>query len=136
MDYVNFYGRHYTSRVIKPLKKGNIDINTRAIIAAMKNYPIGFISHPSARMAVDIKEVAKAAAEYGTYLEINEKGNALTVEDIVLSKELGVKFIINSDAHVVSDIGKVVESIALAGAAGLVDADIVNANKLPIFRRL
>ena len=134
-DYLNFYGRHYTAQLIKPLKKGNIDINTRAIIAAMKNYPIGFISHPSARIEVDIREVAKAAVETGTFLEINEKGNELTVEDIIASKELGAKFIMNSDAHVVSAVGKVEKSIILAEAAGLTAEDIVNVEKLPVFRR-
>jgi len=134
-DYINLYCRHYTSNLFKPMKKGNIDINTRAVTEAIKNYPIGFISHPSARMPVDILEVARTAAQFGTFLEINEKGNELSIEDIKGLKKLGVKFIINSDAHDVKAIGKVERSIALAEAAGLLDEDIMNSNKLPNFRR-
>ncbi len=134
-DYVNFYARHYSARLIKPMTQTNIDINTRAIVEAMKKYPIGFISHPSARMSVDIVEVAKVAAATGTYLEINEKGNELSVQDIVRSKELGARFIINSDAHRVDAVGRVEKSVALAEAAGLTMDDIVNVGKLPTFRR-
>ena len=134
-DYLNLYCRHYSSQIIKSMKQGNVDINTRAVTEAIRNYPIGFISHPSARMAVDILEVAGVAAEFGTFLEINEKGNELSIEDIIASQKLGAKFIINSDAHVVKDIGKVEKSIALAEAAGLIEEDIMNVNKLPNFRR-
>jgi len=77
------------------------------------------------------------AALKGTFLEINEKGNNLSIQDIKTIKNSGAGIIVNSDAHKPSAVGNFKKSIELIKLSGLLDADIVNANydKGPIFRR-
>lgn len=45
--------------------------NTEALVAAVRNNPLTFISHPGLMMAVNLDEVARACAVTGCALEIN-----------------------------------------------------------------
>ena len=54
----------------------------------------------------DYLEVAKAAADYGTYLELNAKKEHLTDEQLMeIVQKTDVRFIINSDAHSADRVG-------------------------------
>ena len=52
-----------------------------------------------------MEEVAKAARDYGTYIELNAKKRHLSDEDLARVRDTGVRFIIDSDAHSVDRIG-------------------------------
>lgn len=52
-----------------------------------------------------MEEVAKAARDYGTYIELNSKKKHLSDEELERVRDTGVRFLVNSDAHSVDRIG-------------------------------
>ena len=82
-----------------------IRFNTNCYVNAIKNNPIDVITHVGYMCFCDPVEVAKAAADYGTYIEINTKKTHLTDEQWLKVIETGVKFVVDSDAHSVDRIG-------------------------------
>jgi DNA polymerase (family X) len=81
---------------------------TRRIISAIENPNVDIISHPTCRLlgerdpvAVNMEEVFKAAKQNNTALEINAMPSRLDLKDthIYRAREMGVKLIINTDAH-------------------------------------
>lgn len=87
--------------------KGQVKRNTKMFIQTIKNRKIDVITHPGYMLPVDYTELGKVCAEVGTYIEISSRH---VVPDEKGLKELidtGVKFIINSDAHELYQIGHV-----------------------------
>ena len=81
---------------------------TERIIKAMENPNVDIISHPTGRILkqrdeyeIDFAKILKVAKETGTILEINANPYRLDLNDknIRKAKEIGVKMIINTDAH-------------------------------------
>jgi DNA polymerase (family 10) len=81
---------------------------TNRIIIAMKNPHIDIIAHPTGRLLgkraaynLDIEKILRVAKETNTILEINSFPQRLDLNDINIKRaiEIGVKLIINSDAH-------------------------------------
>lgn len=88
---------------------------TRRIIAAMEDPSVNVIGHLSGRyigrrpgIELDIDAVLEAAAETGTAIEINSALQRLDASADVLRRahELGVMFLIDTDAHHVSELGE------------------------------
>ena len=63
------------------------------------------ITHLNYSCFCDVTEVAKAARDYGTYIELNSKKIHLTDEELCAVRDTGVRFIIDSDAHSVDRVG-------------------------------
>lgn len=84
-----------------------IKYNTECYVNAVKNNPIDVLTHIGYGCVCDAVEVAKAAADYGTLIEISTKKSHLTDEEWVKVIDTGVNFVINSDAHSVDRIGDV-----------------------------
>ena len=83
-----------------------VEYNTKAYINAIKNNPIDAVTHLNFLCPANALEVAKCAADYGTYIELNSKKRHLTDEelnDIIQKTE--ARFIINSDAHAARRVG-------------------------------
>lgn len=95
-----------------------IRYNTNALINAIKKNPIDVVTHLGYQSFCDAVEVAKAARDYGTYIELNSKKVHLSDEELVKVYNTGVRFIIDSDAHSVSRVGDtklVEETLARVG---------------------
>lgn len=105
-DFWNMLVRNsiYTTFHFKP-SKSLIRYNTNAYINSIKNYPIDAITHLNFLNFCDVVEVAKAARDYGTYIELNSKKTHLSDEELQKVVDTGVRFIIDSDAHSVDRIG-------------------------------
>ena len=87
---------------------------TNALVQAIKKNPIDIITHLNYSCYLDPVEVAKVAADYGTYIELNSKKVHLTDEQLYNVCKTGVRFVINSDAHSpdrVADISLVEEML-------------------------
>jgi putative hydrolase len=95
---------------------GMID-NTKGVINAIKNKEIDIISHPYAHYMCDIEKVADAAVKKNKFLELNNSTFKYNMERcpwqvdqarkmIDVLKECNHKLIINSDAHIASDVGE------------------------------
>lgn len=104
-------------------------INTKSVIEAMYKNDIDILTHPGAKASIDTKEVAKAAVQNDTALEINSSHGHMTVEYIKIAMKEGAKFVISSDAHKPEDIGNVEKGINRAIEAGLSVDSIINAEE-------
>lgn len=127
IDYHHIYVKNYLYRLKKVKNYRIIQDNTDTMIKAINNYKIDFITHPGARIPMDINKLAIGASKVGTALEINANSNVMTVEEIKNAASSGVKFVINSDAHTPTDVGNFKSGPNLAKEAGLTKEQILNA---------
>ena len=82
--------------------------NTKAYINAIKNNPLDAVTHLNYYCPADTLEVAKCAADYGTYIELNAKKQHLTDEQLSqIVAKTQARFIIGSDAHSAARVGEV-----------------------------
>lgn len=100
--------------------------NTDAVINAMKNYDLLYITHPGDKGRVDIQAIAKVAEETGTGLEINGHHNRLSADMLSSIKEKNIKFYIGSDAHRPQDVGNFDKALEIVEKSGLKLEKIVN----------
>ena len=81
---------------------------TRRILRAIENPLVDVVAHPTCRLlpgrepvSVDMEVILQAAAKNKTALEISAMPSRLDLKDIHIyrARELGVKLVINTDAH-------------------------------------
>ncbi|HEV2841997.1 MAG TPA: DNA polymerase/3'-5' exonuclease PolX [Chthoniobacterales bacterium] len=108
---------------------------TRRIIRATSNPFVTMLAHPTGRLllkrdpyAVDVPAIIDAAAETGTWIEINAAPKRL---DLAwrwwpLAKEKGVKCVINPDAHRTERLQELWFGIGVARKGWLTKADVMN----------
>lgn len=109
--------------------------NTKTIINVIKRNPVDVITHLNFCSFANAGEVAKACADYGTYLELNSKKIHLTEKEIEQVLKTDVRFVINSDAHSPNRVGEIslVENNILANGFPLDRIDNIDG-RLPDFR--
>lgn len=90
----------------KSLEEKIIEYATDTMIKATYKYDIKFLTHPGAKFFVDATRLA-TEMNPNTLLEVNNKHGFLTVEQLRELKNLDVKFIVNSDAHTMVNVGNV-----------------------------
>lgn len=110
-----FYGvgNIFSRKFKKNPSLATIKRNTNAYINAIKNNPIDAITHLNFLCPCDTLEVAKCAADYGTYVELNSKKTHLSDEQLCdIVAKTSARFIIDSDAHSAERVGdtKIVEA--------------------------
>ena len=116
---------------------GTMAENTRATIRAIENPLINIIGHPDdGRFPVDFDEIAAAAKEHHTLLELNNSSarpgggrvNAAENDRILLEKcmKYGTHIILDSDAHWADDIGRTDISGPILEEVGFPEELIVN----------
>ena len=121
---------------------------TERIIKAIKNPYINIISHPFGRILqkrqayeCDFEKILRAAKKFNKILEINSQPVRMDLDDkhIRRAKEMGVKMIINSDAHNISHLKFMELGIAQARRGWAEKQDIINTqslnNLLKLFHR-
>ena len=108
---------------------------TERIIRAISNPYVTMLAHPTGRLllrrepyAVNIPAVIEAAAETGTWIEINAAPKRLDLDWRwwPLAKEKGVKCVINPDAHGVERLQELWFGIGVARKGWLTKADVMN----------
>jgi putative hydrolase len=100
--------------------------NTQALISAVKRYDIDIITHPGFQLDIDTIELAKVCKENDTCLELNNSHQQLTVDFINAAAELGVKFVVNSDAHTSEEIGEVSSVFSLLKSSNIDLNQVIN----------
>jgi DNA polymerase (family 10) len=109
---------------------------TKRLLSATNNPKIKVISHPTGRLLleresyeVDWDEVFKACARTNTFLEINSWPIRLDLPDTLVrqAKTLGVKFVINTDAHAVIHMDNMYFGVSVARRGWATKKDIVNS---------
>lgn len=81
--------------------------NTKMFINVIKKNPVDVITHLNFFCFADVKEVGKACADYGTYVELNSKKTHLTDDEIYELLKTDAKFVIDSDAHSPDRVGEI-----------------------------
>lgn len=92
---------------------------TAAYINAVKNNPIDILTHINYKCFCDVAEVAKACADYGTYIEINTKKQHISAEELRIMADCGARFVIDSDAHSADRVGDTAIAESLLAGAGI-----------------
>ncbi len=110
---------------------------TRRLIRAMENKNVDVISHPTGRLLkqrdeyeIDFDRVLAAAKKTKTILEINAYPQRLDLNDynIRQARELGIKMVINTDAHYIDQLRYVEYGIAQARRGWAEHKDIINTH--------
>ena len=101
------WGNIFARNFLKKIPQKLIDYNTQAYVNAIKKNPLDAITHLNFCCECNTLEVAKAAADYGTYIELNSKKVHLTDEELFAVGNTGVNFIISSDAHSPDRVGEI-----------------------------
>ena len=108
---------------------------TKRVIRAMSNPYVTMLAHPTGRLllkrdpyAIDIPAIIEAAAETGTWIEINAAPKRLDLDWRwwPLAKEKGVKCVINPDAHRTERLQELWFGIGVARKGWLTKADVMN----------
>ncbi|MBE6037129.1 MAG: PHP domain-containing protein [Clostridiales bacterium] len=102
--------------------------NTRRMVNSIRQNAgiIRIVTHPADKGAMDIMAIGQACLETGALMEINDSHRALTAEHITRLKDLGVGFVIGSDAHRPENVGKFQRALDRALEAGLDPSRIIN----------
>jgi DNA polymerase (family 10) len=112
---------------------------TRWIIQAIDNPDVDILAHPTCRLlsdrgpvAVDMEAVFQAAASTDTVLEINAMPSRLDLKDMhtYQARELGVKLIINTDAHSTGHLDFMRFGVGIARRGWCEAKDILNTRPL------
>ena len=109
--------------------------NTSTFINVIKKNPVDIITHLNFCCYADAAEVAKAAADYGTFIELNSKKVHLTDEELYAVAKTGVKLVIDSDAHSPSRVGEISLVEKMLNRVNIDRSQIMNIDgRLPDFR--
>jgi len=115
--------------------RGSKDEITKRLVSALNNRHVDIISHPTNRLLnerdssdADWEQIFKLAAKNEKLLEINAYPNRLDLRDDLVreAKKYGVKFIINTDAHEVSQMNNMRFGVSVARRGWAEAKDIVN----------
>ena len=109
---------------------------TKTYIEVIRNNPVDVITHLNFCVFADAAEVAKAAADYGTYIEINAKKTHLRDEELAdIAAKTSARFVIGSDAHSPARVGEISLAEELIARTGRDERRIDNIDgRLPQFR--
>ena len=100
--------------------------NTRALIQAIRRYPVKAVAHLNHSLKVNVGEVAKACAEQGVLVELNAKHLRSLKGHWQELRDSGASFVLNSDAHRPKEVGDLQAAFDEAVKNGIDPARIVN----------
>ncbi len=132
-DWYNFIYKGFKSRLLKPSAE-QIRKNTKALINLVKKNEIDILVHPNSVLKTNIKEVAQACADYGTFFEINVKhlNSLIPLLDDILATN--VTLIANSDAHIPERVGMLAKVHSFFIEHNIELSRVANWNQKPSFR--
>jgi DNA polymerase (family 10) len=112
---------------------------TARIIRAISNPRVTMLGHATGRLLlrregyqVDLEAVLQAAVKHGTLVEINAQPHRLDLDwfHSKRAKALGVKLVINPDAHSTGELGLTPFGIDVARRGWLEKSDVLNTQSL------
>jgi DNA polymerase (family 10) len=120
------------------------DAMTARIVRAIESPWVDCIAHPTGRLigqrepyAVDMEALLQAAAAHGVAMEINAHPDRLDLKDVHArrAKELGVKLLVNTDAHAADQLPLMRFGVATARRGWVEPDDVLNTLPLSKLRR-
>lgn len=129
--YKNWFYKHFSTP-----PKSLVDRNTKAYINAIKSNPIDILAHPGYCCFINAYDVARCCEDYGTYFEIDARKTHLQDSEWEEVLKTNVKFVVDSDAHVPSNVGVIGKAESLIERVNIERDRIVNIDgKLPNYFR-
>lgn len=123
--------RHAKMRKLTPK---NIELNTYAYIKALQNNPkIAIVAHPNYACPVDCVRLAKFCKEHNIFFELNGRKHCIDDKTFRQVVDTGVMFILDSDAHIATNVGNVRLGLTIAEKFDIPENQIANLNKVPNF---
>ncbi len=116
--------------------RGSKEEVTKRLLAALSSPHVDIISHPSNRLInerdssdIDWEQVFKLCVKNKKLLEINAFPNRLDLRDdlVRLALSYGVKFVIDTDAHEVSQMDNMRFGVAVASRGWVTKKDVINS---------
>lgn len=116
--------------------RGSKEQITKRLMSALQNPHVDAISHPTNRLLnerqssdADWEEIFKYCAKNNKLLEINSFPNRLDLRDDLVRQALGygVKFIIDTDAHMVEQMDNMLFGVSVARRGWVEAKDVVNS---------
>lgn len=118
--------------------ENTIERNTKAMAEAMRNPFVDIIVHPgNAKYPVDLEAIVKTAKEFGKALEINNstflpgirpKSKERCFNIALLAKRYKVPLVVDSDAHIFSQVGECSLALELIAEAGIKEEEVINTS--------
>lgn len=121
------------------------DKQTARILKALDNKYVNALAHPSGRLIItrkalelDLDKIFRKAARNNVFLEINTHGQRIDLNDVncMRAKELGVRMVINTDAHEVSHMDQMKYGVITAKRGWLEKKDILNTYALAEVKKM
>lgn len=119
--------------------------NTKAILGAIENPAVKIIGHPDdSRYPLSMDEIAAAAAEHHTALEVNnssmhplnyrENARENILEMLDYCKKYKTNIIISSDAHICYEVGRFDRALEVLAEADFPEEQVINCDmkRLPL----
>ena len=112
---------------------------TNRVIRAMQHPCVDLVGHPTGRLLgrrepfrLDMEAVLQAASELGVAMEINSNPKRLDLNEVHArrAKELGVKVVVNTDAHSLRQLDHIPYGVDQARRAWLEKEDVLNTMTL------
>jgi DNA polymerase (family X) len=109
---------------------------TERMLAAIENPYTQIIAHPTGRLLLrrdpfdyDMEKVLAACREHGVAMECNAYPDRLDLKDVYLRmcKERGVKVVISTDSHNISNLSFIGYGVTMARRGWLEKHDVINA---------
>lgn len=125
---------YIVASIHQPMNMG-ADEMTRRILTAIRHPKCTMLGHPTGRLLLqrdsypmDVDAILREAAKIGTLIEINANPRRLDLDWVFCkrAKELGVKLVINPDAHATSGFDDVPFGVMTARRGWLTKEDIFN----------
>jgi putative hydrolase len=101
-------------------------VNTRALMGAVRKYPVKIVTHPGLHVDIDTRTLAQVCRERGTALEINCSYLEETREFLEAARDTGVLFAVSSDAHSPSRVGDFANALELLEDLGISERRVIN----------
>lgn len=120
------------------------DQQTDRVLRALEHPEVNVFCHPTARIInrrkgvdMDLDLILRRAAELGVALELNSSPNRLDLRDdhLRLARDLGCRFVINTDSHRIGELDLMRYGIDQARRAGLEPRHVLNTLPYDEFRR-
>jgi DNA polymerase (family 10) len=111
----------------------------------MDNPYFNIFAHPSGRLIderepydVDMERVMEAAKERGYVMEVNAHPDRLDLSDVhcKLAKDMGVKVVISTDAHSVTDLELMRFGVWQARRGWIEKEDVLNTRNCDVLKKL
>ncbi|MBL7073216.1 MAG: DNA polymerase/3'-5' exonuclease PolX [Candidatus Omnitrophica bacterium] len=108
---------------------------TERMIKALNNKYVNVLAHPSGRLittrtpiSLDFEKIFLLCAKNNVFLEVNTHGERIDLNDLHcrMAKNLGAKFVINTDAHDIAQLDAMKYGVITARRAWLEKKDVLN----------